>query len=103
MKQDAQLYIDFEAMTVITVHEANKPYKELSLKRYSTSIHSTLRYLKSAGYINCNDFGNAKVTHAGWCAFGATVQSAIKFTVRDVIVPVIVAVITSIITTTILS
>lgn len=102
MHPDEQVYIDFDKMTVVTVHEVRSPYTEINLKNYSHSIRSTLTYLKELGYIDYNESGYAKVTHTGWNALSTTVQSTVKFTVRDVIIPIIVSVIAAIITTMVL-
>lgn len=97
MEEDGQIYIDFDALTVSTVHNANAPYKCIKLKRFRRSIHSVLAHLQELGFVAYNDFGQAKVTYRGWTALSADIQDAVKFTVRDVIVPIIVSVITSII------
>lgn len=94
---DRQAYIDFEKMDVVTVHEAVQPYKTVSLKKFSKSIFSALSYLAGLGYIDYNKYGSVKVTHLGWHAFRATVQGAVKFTFRDIVIPVVVTIITTII------
>lgn len=97
MSEDGQIYIDFDAMTVSTVHDINAPYKTIRLKRFRRSIHSTLAHLQELGFVAYDDFGQAKVTYRGWTALSTNIEEAVKFTVRDVIVPIIVSVITSII------
>lgn len=94
---DRQVYIDFEKMEIETVRDAKQSYKTVSIKKFCNSVFSTLDYLSGLGYIDYDNFNGAKVTHLGWHAFGATVQDAVKFTVRDVIVPIIVTIITTIV------
>lgn len=95
--EDGQIYIDFDALTVSTVHGVNEPCKCIKLKKFRGSIHSVLAHLKDLGFVEYDDFGQAKVTYRGWTALSADIQEAVKFTVRDVIIPIIVSVITSII------
>lgn len=97
MTEDGQIYIDFDALTVSTVHNVNAPYKCIKLKRFRRFIHSTLAYLQELGFVAYDDFGQAKVTYRGWTALNTDIQEAVEFTVRGVIVPIIVSVITSII------
>ncbi len=96
LRQDELVYIDFDSLSACTVHEKGQPFGDISLRNYAGSIQSTLSYLEKLGYIECNKIGYVKVTHSGWCAFQVTVQDAVKFTVRDVLVPILVSIATTI-------
>lgn len=100
--EDWCVQINFDTMTVATHNQGPYNTVVVDLSEFKTSIHSLLSELKKADYIHLGDFGYVSVTHTGWHAFGATVADAVKFTVRDVIVPVFVAVIAAVITTWVL-
>lgn len=101
--QDSQVFIDDDNMTVGALHDESRPYRDVSLKGYENSLYSTLDYLQNLGYVEYDDIGIAKVTHAGWSATTTTLKSAIQFTAKDIVVPIIVAVISAAITTIALS
>ena len=104
MYQDEHLVINFDEMTAKTIRSQGGDFQEVSLRGFETSLFSTLDYLESKDYISyAYPSGEAVVSHTGWHATEATVRDAVRFTVKDVIIPIIVAVIASIITTAVLN
>ena len=89
--EDWAVQINFATMTVETYNRDPDNTAVIKLKKFRKSIHSILAELKKQDYIILDeDFGYAKLTHSGWHARELTVQSALKFTVKDIIVPLIV-------------
>lgn len=99
--EDGEIYIDFEDMTVVTVHTEGSDFTTVKLKRYKDSIHSILSYLKELGYIDFDDFGQAKVLHSGWNWGQMQFSRFISFLFTSILVPIFVSVVTSIIVTVI--
>lgn len=97
--QDEQIYIDFNEMTVCGVHAEGQPYTECSLKAYKDSIQSILYYLKGLGYIDYDDFGQAKVLHSGWKRGQIHFNRFLNFLLTSIVVPIFVSVVTSILVT----
>lgn len=89
--EDWTVWIDFDTMTAVTYNRASDDTVTTDLSDFKASIHSMLSELQSLGYIELGDFGYCSLTHSGWHAREITVQSAIKFTVRDIIVPLAVS------------
>ena len=97
MHPDGSVMIDFEAMNVGTIRITGEPYRDIDLRKFKTSIYSTLDHLVKMGYIDYNRYtGEAFVTHAGWYAHLMTVKAALQFTVKDIIIPIGVAIATSV-------
>lgn len=88
--QDRQVYIDFDALTLKTVGDVTQKCKEVKIARYRGAIHSTLKSLSDANYIDIKG-NNIHVNHQGWNAFQLTVQDAVRFTFRDIVVPLLVS------------
>ena len=86
-------------MTAETSNQSVENTVIVNVEEFRTSIHSILHELEKNGYIDIGDFGYASLTHPGWHAFGVTVAAAVKFTIRDVLVPVLVSVLAATITT----
>ena len=99
MREDNRLVIDFDGLTAKTLTDRKEAHQEISLRRFETSLFSTLDYLKGKGFIDYEFYsGEAFVNHAGWHATEATIRTAANFAFRDVIVPIIVAALTAYIT-----
>lgn len=96
--KDNCVYIDFDNLTVITVHTANDKYVTVDLDKFSSDLHSILKSLEDKELIEVKGNGYLNVTYSGWNAYRLTVQDAIKFTVRDILVPIIVSIITVVLT-----
>lgn len=93
MYADSEIMIDFDEMTAGSIHAKGDTYQEVSLRGFDNSIISTLDYLAKKEYIYYDQItGLAKVTHAGWNATTMTVREAIRFTVRDILVPILVTI-----------
>lgn len=87
---DRDIYIDFETMTVTTCGNIYEKTKKVNISEYKGSINSTLKSLQDKKYINCSG-AYAQVLSSGWHAFQTTVRGAVRFTVKDIIVPIIVS------------
>lgn len=98
IEQDRIVYIDFDAMNAITVHDATQKSETVDLRGYRKSIHSTLRYLAEQEYIEQNNFGHVKVRHTGW-HWGQTLFSRfMNFLFESIFVPIVVSLITAFLT-----
>lgn len=95
--QDLSILIDYANLTVACCDCDPQSAVTVKLKWYKNSLNSILEELARNGYIEIGKLGHARVTHTGWCALGATINDAIKFTVSDVIIPIIVTVLTTLI------
>lgn len=101
IEQDRIVYIDFDEMKAVTVHDVTETTKTIDLGWYRKSIHSTLRYLAENDYIEKNDSGYIKVLHPGWYWGQTMFGKFMNFLFTSIVVPIFVSVVTSIIVTVI--
>ena len=89
--EDWAVWINYDTMTVVTYNRGPDNSTAVSLAEFHNSIHSILTELKNHDYITFDDdFGYAKLTHLGWHSLEMTVQNAINFTFRELLVPILV-------------
>ena len=96
--KDNCVYLDIDKLKATTVHNASDKYVTVDLAGFSSDLHSILKNLEDKKLVEMKGNGYLNVTYPGWCAYRLTVQGAIKFTLRDIIVPIIVSVITVVLT-----
>lgn len=95
--QDWSILIDYDKFTAATYNYSPKNTTVVNLSRYRNSLHSIMHELEQRKFIKIGSLGHVSITHAGWCAFGITVQGALKFTIRDIIIPIITAIATTLV------
>lgn len=98
-EEDNLLAIDFDAMLAWSPDSAESTAKKVRLNRFRGCIFSTLDYLHDQECLTYDyPSGQAHISHLGWNITKVSFQQAIRFTVKDVIVPIIVAVAAAILT-----
>lgn len=100
---DRDVFINRDTLTAITCGNIHSEKKTVKLKRYKHLLQPILYSLEGKGYIAIRLITETEayihVEYAGWCALNTTVRSAIRLTVKDIIVPIVVSVIAAIATT----
>ena len=98
--EDGNVFFCISKMTVFTVVEKGKPYREVDISKYVDSIGSILNSLSAKGFI---ESGYPKheyihVTHEGWHCRKLLRQEFWKNLMQSVLLPIIVSLITTLIT-----
>ena len=97
IKEDNQIFVDFEEMTATTIHESSEKFKIVKLDKYQHSIRSVLKYLADQELIENNESGLVKVLHPGWRIVQTDVSAFFKFLSNSVLVPIGVSIATTIV------
>lgn len=98
ISEGGSVFIDFDAVTASTCHDANSPCKCVSLKHFKDSIRSILVYLDQLGYISYNGCDDVVVLHKGWHPSQDLTFAFCRFMLKSVLVPIVVSAATTLLT-----